>query len=150
MKKLFCILLLASNFAHGEASLPALTAEQWQQDLQFFANEITTKHRDPFHFISKADFDQAASNLRQLIPSMKDYEVVAGLQHLAAIIGDGHTLLTRKRFMWISAPTKTWRRSPHDLGIRREASGKAPDNRYALEPRWKLHQAGQGPHVSDT
>jgi hypothetical protein len=49
-----------------------LTAEQWRQDLEFFANEITTKHRDPFHFISKAEFDQAASNLRQLIPSMKD------------------------------------------------------------------------------
>jgi hypothetical protein len=93
MKKLLCILLIASNIAHGEASLPALTAEQWRQDLEFFANEITTKHRDPFHFTSKADFDQAVSNLRQRIPSMKDYEVVAGLQHLAALIGDGHTFL---------------------------------------------------------
>src|SRR5688500_3691436 len=93
VKKLSCILLLASNFAHGEASLPALTAEQWRQDLEFFANEITTKHRDPFHFISKAEFDQAVSNLRQRMPSMKDYEVVAGLQHLAALIGDGHTFL---------------------------------------------------------
>ena len=24
--------------------------------------------------------------------------------------------LTRKRLMWISAPTKTWRRSPHGFG----------------------------------
>src|SRR5688572_24808514 len=93
MKKLFCILLLASNFAHGEAALPALTSEQWRQDLEFLANEITTKHRDPFHLISKAEFDQAVSNLHQRIPSMKDYEVVAGLQHLAALIGDGHTFL---------------------------------------------------------
>jgi hypothetical protein len=93
MKKLFCLLLLASNLAHGEASIPALTAEQWRQDLEFFANEITTKHRDPFHFISKAEFDQAVFNLRERIPSMKDYEVVAGLQHLAALIGDGHTFL---------------------------------------------------------
>src|SRR5690348_11762152 len=93
MKKLFCVLLLASNLAHGEASLPDLTAEQWRQDLEFFANEITTKHRDPFHFTSKSDFDAAVSNLRQRIPSMKDYEIVAGLQHLAALIGDGHTFL---------------------------------------------------------
>jgi hypothetical protein len=93
MKKLLCILLLASSFAHGEASIPALTAEQWQQDLDFFANEITMKHRDPFHFTSKADFDQAVSGLRQRIPSMKDYEVVVSLQHLAALIGDGHTFL---------------------------------------------------------
>jgi hypothetical protein len=93
MKKLLCILLLASTTAHGEASLPALTADQWRQDLDYFANEITTKHRDPFHFISKAEFDQAVSNLRQRIPSMKDYEVVAGLHHLAALVGDGHTFL---------------------------------------------------------
>ncbi len=91
MKKLFCVLLIVSNLAHGEASIPDLTAEQWRQDLEFFANEIATKHRDPFHFISKAEYDQAVSDLRQRIPSMKDYEVVAGLQHLAALIGDGHT-----------------------------------------------------------
>ena len=93
MKKLFCILLLASNLAHGDAPLPALTEEQWRQDLEFFANELATKHRDPFHFIGKAEFDLAVSSLRQRIPSMKDYEVVAGLHHLAALIGDGHTFL---------------------------------------------------------
>jgi hypothetical protein len=93
MKKLLCILLLASNLAHGEAPLPELTAEQWREDLEFFANEIVTKHRDPFHFIRQAEFEQSVSNLRQRIPSMKGYEVVAGLQHLAALIGDGHTFL---------------------------------------------------------
>lgn len=93
MKNLLCIFLFASNFAYGEASLPALTSEQWRQDLEFFAHEITTKHRDPYHFISKAEFDRAVSNLRQRIPSMKDYEVVVGLQRLAALVGDGHTFL---------------------------------------------------------
>jgi hypothetical protein len=93
MKNLLWILLLASHLAHGEASLPALTAEQWRQDLDFFANEITTRHRDPFHFVSQAGFDRAVLDLRQRIPSMKDYEVVAGLQQLAALIGDGHTFL---------------------------------------------------------
>ena len=93
MKNLLCFLLLASNFAYSEASLPDLTAEQWRRDLEFFANEVTTKHRDPFHFISKAQFDQSVSNLHQRIPAMKDYEVVAGLHRLAALIGDGHTFL---------------------------------------------------------
>lgn len=90
---LFCILLLASSLAHADAALPTLTVEQWQQDLDFFANEITTKHRDPFHFISRNDFEREVSDLRQRIPSMKNYEVAAGLQRLAALIGDGHTFL---------------------------------------------------------
>jgi hypothetical protein len=93
MKKLFCILLLAASLAHGGAPIPALTAEQWRQDLEFFANEVTTRHRNPFHSIDKDEFDQAVSKLRQRIPSMTGYEVVAGLQHLAALIGDGHTFL---------------------------------------------------------
>ncbi len=93
MKNLLCLFLLASNLAYAEASLPALKPEQWRQDLEFFAHEITTKHRDAFHFISKVEFDREVSNLRQRLPSMKNYEVVVGLQRLAALIGDGHTYL---------------------------------------------------------
>ena len=92
MKKLLFLLLLACGLAHAESSVPDLTAEQWQEDLDFLANEIATRHRDPFHFAGKAGFDLAVSDLRGRIPSMKDYEVVAGLQRLAVLVGDGHTL----------------------------------------------------------
>lgn len=136
MKKLLCILLLAAGFAHGEASLPALTAEQWREDLEFLANEITTKHRDPFYFISKAEFDQAVSALRQRIPSMKDYEIIAGLQHLAALIGDGHTFLDTsglyKRFplegFWFGEDFRVIRAAPEyreALGARIVSIGSA-------------------------
>jgi hypothetical protein len=129
MKKLLCILLLASSFAHGEASLPELTAAQWRQDLGFFVNEIATKHRDPFHFISRTDFDQAVSNLRERIPSMKSYEVVAGLQHLAALIGDGHTFLDTSG-LYARFPLQVfW--FEDDLGVVRAA----PDYRKALGTR---------------
>ncbi len=95
MKHLLWITLLACTFAYGRGSLPALSPEQWRQDVDYFANEIATKHRDPYHLISKAKFDQAVSDLGERIPSMKDYKVVVGLQHLAALIGDGHTFLDR-------------------------------------------------------
>lgn len=90
---LWIVLLLGCNVAHGQTSLPALTAGQWQQDLAYFTHEITTNHRDPYHFIDKPQFNEAVADLRRRIPSMKDYEVVVGLEHLAALIGDGHTFL---------------------------------------------------------
>lgn len=93
MKHLIWAVLLLCNLAHARASLPGLTAGEWRQDLEYFANEVATKHRDPYHFIDKAKFDRSVSDLRQRIPSMKDYEVVVGLQRLAALIGDGHTFL---------------------------------------------------------
>lgn len=129
MKKWYCILLLASNLAHGEVSLPAMTVEKWQTDLTFLANEIATKHRDPFHFLTKAEFDQAVSNLRQRIPSMKDYEVVAGLQHLAALIGDGHTFLDTTGLYEAFPLEVFW------FGSDLRVIGAAPEYREALGAR---------------
>jgi hypothetical protein len=137
MKHLLWITLLASSLAYGRSSLPALTPDQWRQDVDYFANEIATKHRDPYHFISKARFNQAVSDLRDRIPSMKDYEVVVGLQHLAALIGDGHTFLDTRglyqRFplevFWFGNDLRVVRAAPEyrqALGARIVAIGSFP------------------------
>lgn len=93
MKKLLWIVLLTSNFTSGQTAIPSLTPENWRRDLDYFVNEITTKHRDPYHFTNKTEFDRAVVDLRERIASLKDYEVVVGLQHLAALVGDGHTFI---------------------------------------------------------
>jgi hypothetical protein len=104
MKALLWIPLLLANIAFGQTSIPTLTDEQWRQDLGYFVKEVTTKHANPYHFTSKAQFDQAVSELRERIPSMKNYEVVVGLQHLAALVGDGTHLSIREvcinNFRW--------------------------------------------------
>jgi hypothetical protein len=92
-KKLLVLFLLASNVAFTAPPRPALTAQQWRQDLDSLVQEITANHRDPYHSTSKTDFDRAVADLRERIPSMKDYEIMVGLQRLAALIGDGHTFL---------------------------------------------------------
>ncbi|HEV2271844.1 MAG TPA: hypothetical protein VGR92_20520 [Steroidobacteraceae bacterium] len=129
MKNLLWIFLLVCDLAYARASLPDLTAAQWRQDLGYFGNEIATKHRDPYHFIAKAKFDQSVSDLRQRIPSLKDYEVVVGLQHLAALIGDGHTFLDT-RGLYERFPLEVfW--FGHDLRVVRAA----PEYRQALGTR---------------
>jgi hypothetical protein len=70
MKHLLWIALLASGFACSPASIPVLTPDQWRQDIAYFANQIATKHRDPYHFISKAKFDQAVADLSERVHSM--------------------------------------------------------------------------------
>jgi hypothetical protein len=89
--QILSFLLLSFNFA--SAQIPSLTGQQWIADTQHFADEVRAHHRDPYHLISKARFDSEVSALKARIPSMKDYEVVVGLQRLAAIIGDGHTFI---------------------------------------------------------
>lgn len=137
MKHALWILLLAANFAWAQNSIPTLTAEQWQQDLGYLANVIATKHRDPYHFTSKAEFDRAVSDLKEQIPSMKDYQVVVGFQHLAALIGDGHTFLDTyslyERFplevFWFGSDLRVIRAAPEyrqALGTRIVAIGSVP------------------------
>jgi hypothetical protein len=86
----FAILTSVFTFAQ---EIPSLTTEQWTQDLQHLAKEIKTKHRNPYHLISKARFNAEVAEMEARIPSMKDYEIIVGLQRLAALIGDGHTFV---------------------------------------------------------
>ena len=90
--KLALSIMFSSAFTVAQA-IPSLTPEQWIQDLHHFADQIRTEHRDPNHLISKARFNSEVAALEARIASMKDYEVVVGLQRLAALIGDGHTFV---------------------------------------------------------
>src|SRR5215469_448394 len=161
MKHLLWLFLLASTFACGQTSLPTLTAEQWQEDLGFFATEITTKHRDPYHFIDKDKFDQAVSDLRKRIPSMKDYEVVVGLQHLAALIGDGHTFLDTsglyERFplevFWFGSDLRVIRAAPEyrqALGAKVVAIGSVPVSQAQRGLQQLIPQGENRWHVLDS
>lgn len=92
---IICLVLAGAASAQTSArtTIPALSASQWRYDVQYFVNELAAHHRNPYHYTSKADFDRAVSALMGHIPAMKDYEVVVGLQHLAALVGDGHTFI---------------------------------------------------------
>jgi len=76
-----------------QSRIPTLTKELWREDLRFFARELTGRHRSPYHLVSRQAFEQAVAELDARIPSLQDYEVVVGIQSLAARIGDGHTFL---------------------------------------------------------
>jgi hypothetical protein len=75
------------------ATIKDVNTDHWREDLRFFADELEKHHKNPFHLTSKEQFRSAVAELSARIPSLKDYEVVVGLQRLAAMIGDGHTYL---------------------------------------------------------
>lgn len=73
--------------------LPGLTTEQWREDLQLFARELTHRHKNPYHFVAQEAFEQAVAALDVRLATLQDYEIIVGIQRLAAMIGDGHTFL---------------------------------------------------------
>jgi hypothetical protein len=66
--------------------IPALSADQWREDLQIFARELAQRHYNPWHLTSRNVFEHAVVTLDAQIPTLKPYEVVVGIQRLAALI----------------------------------------------------------------
>lgn len=78
-------------------SVPHLTSEQWRQDLQYLATELSKRHKNAFHQVSREQFEKAVNELDGQIPVLKDYEIEIGLVRIGALIGDGHTYVNAWR-----------------------------------------------------
>ena len=91
-----CIVVaLAPLLPSGSVSAGRL--KRWRKDLKFLRNNLTSLHVSPFSKVSQAEFNRAADELNEAIPSISDSEVVVGMTRLVAMIGDGHTRLDWER-----------------------------------------------------
>ena len=93
------------------ASVTTLAADaardaRWTQDLDTLTTQLPRLHPNLFFHVSRADFNQAAADLRAAIPSLSDVEVMAGMARITAMPGDGHTnlFLTQRNSMFRLLP----------------------------------------------
>ncbi|MBY0373497.1 MAG: hypothetical protein K2Q23_05850 [Bryobacteraceae bacterium] len=83
----FALLPLAASFP-----LAAQTRdERWAQDINFFASQFRSLHPQAFARISPADFDQAVTDLISRTGQLTDYEILLGMNRVAALVGDAHS-----------------------------------------------------------
>jgi hypothetical protein len=114
------ILLIAAAVAAAVASAtpvraaappPALTSDQWREDLRFMAAEMERRHVDLYHHVSRADFKAAVADLDARIPSLQRNQIIVGMMHIAAMVGDGHTRIEPRKdkaFQFPSVPIKLY------------------------------------------
>src|SRR6266850_1075633 len=76
----------------NETSLQ-LTAQQWQQDLQFLARELPARHKNAFHTVSREQFEKSVADLSAQIPNLQPHEIVVGFMRIVASVSDAHTEL---------------------------------------------------------
>ena len=76
--------------AANEVTL-SLTAQQWKEDLSYFARELPKRHPNPFVYTPKNKFEAAVAELENKIDNLNSDAVYIGLDHLANLIGDAHT-----------------------------------------------------------
>ena len=69
----------------------AITAAQWQADLQYLVTQLESTHPNLFFQVSAQDFTAAVNALNQSIPQLSDDQITVGMMKLVAMVGDAHT-----------------------------------------------------------
>src|ERR1044071_10447618 len=88
MKKILQITLV---FVAGFISSAQTATTNWQEDISYFKEQLVKKHKNPFHHVTKDEFEKDVEKLYQDAPTLKDYEIVVRLMQITAKVGDGHT-----------------------------------------------------------
>ncbi len=73
---------------------PALTPDQWRQDLQALATRLPALDQYFFVHASRSDFDAAVAVLDADLSNLSDGQIVSRMAQLVAMGGDGHTNLS--------------------------------------------------------
>ena len=90
-RRSLAVLFLLIAAAAAQTGLPPMDAAKWRQDLRYFAAQAPKVHKNLFHTMTREQFETAVSNLDRRIPELNDDQVVAELERIVAMIGDGHT-----------------------------------------------------------
>lgn len=77
--------------AHQAQALPDTDAAYWREDLRYMAAELPKVHKNLFHSMTRAQFDNAVRELDQRIPSLTREQVIVEMARVVAMVGDGHT-----------------------------------------------------------
>lgn len=80
-----------SQLPAAKAAARDLTAEQWREDLRYFATQFPKMHRNAFHSIPREEWESAVQRLEERIPQLKRHQIIGEISKLVARIGDGHT-----------------------------------------------------------
>ena len=86
----------------------AITAAQWQSDLQFLVSHLRSTHPNLYFHVSAQDFNAAVNDLNQRIPQLNDGQITVEMMKLVALVGDAHTSLWAQftplpvRLQWFS------------------------------------------------
>jgi len=92
MKRIFWQAAAFLSFMRLDAQTGHETkASPWQEDIKYFQSQLIRKHKNPFHHVTRNEFEMDIEKLYQDAAVLKGYEVVVRLMQITAKVGDGHT-----------------------------------------------------------
>ena len=89
--------------------------DRWRYDLDYLVRRMEKVHYNLYAKVSREKFREAIDDLKSRINTLKDEEMVVGIQRILALVGDGHTVM-----MWRSRDDKPTLRYPVELYLYKE------------------------------
>ena len=86
---LFCIAICFSFSISDQDVSPV----EWQEDINYFHDQMIKRHKNAFHHVSREEFDTDVNKLLAEAADLPDYQVIVRLLQITAKIGDGHTVV---------------------------------------------------------
>jgi hypothetical protein len=96
------ILLYAANFnlsvfaQNNQPKTPLLEEteiQRWREDLRYMERDMEIFHKNLFHTMSRQQFQTAINGLYERIPQLARHQIIVEMARIAAMVGDGHTIL---------------------------------------------------------
>lgn len=72
-------------------------AENWREDLRYMAEQMPIRHKNLFHTMTRAQFDEAVKKLDERIPTLARHQIIVAMARIVAMVGDGHTNIAPTR-----------------------------------------------------
>jgi len=120
-----CLFVFFIGICFGHLNLNAqnrLSADRWQEDLQYAVKQIRERHFRPYHSVRKERFDAAVQELQKNIPSLRDYEVALEIKRIVALIGDLHTNIKFEPTLWLPIEFYYFKDGPHIIAADKKYS----------------------------
>lgn len=86
----FSLLLLSMISLHCYG-VNDVEIKNWKADLEFYSKNMSEKHIDLYHSISKQSFNEEVAQLKSSLSSLTKNQLFVELMKLTRKIGDGHT-----------------------------------------------------------
>lgn len=85
------LFLLTLTLSHTVLAVDINSQAKWNQDIDYFAAQLSERHVNLFRVVPKAEFERDISTLRAQLPNLTDMEINMQLMAITHKIGDGHT-----------------------------------------------------------
>lgn len=94
---LICIIFSQAQTVQSKNESSNLTAKQWREDLHFLSSELVKRHPNPFHAVSKNEFENAVKTLDAKLNKLSPPQIILEMVKIVALINEGHTRLNLPR-----------------------------------------------------